>query len=77
MFDLSKLLKTDGVFNFKTDHKDYYLKVKALIESNYQLIFSTNDLHSEDVANIKTEFESMFLSQGLNIYALKAKLLSS
>ena len=74
LLDLSKLLKANGVFNFKTDHRDYFVKVTAMIESHYQLIFSTNDLHSEDVINIKTEFESMFLSQGLSIYALQAKL---
>lgn len=61
---LKKLLKPGGAFFFKTDHREYFVTVSALLKelSYFELVDYTDDLHqsayNED--NIETEFEGMF-----------------
>lgn len=62
------ILKDNGKLYFKTDHKKYYEDVLELVQNeleNYEVIYSTDDLHNSEKAldNIKTEFEQMFLSK--------------
>ena len=61
-------IKDNGKLYFKTDHKKYYEDVLELVQNeleNYEVIYSTDDLHNSEKAldNIKTEFEQMFLSK--------------
>ena len=65
---LDVILKDNGKLYFKTDHKKYYEDVLELVQNeleNYEVIYSTDDLHNSEKAldNIKTEFEQMFLSK--------------
>lgn len=63
--NLDKIMKKGGVFYFKTDHDKYYQDVLDLVDKleNYEVIYSTPDLHNSEkvVENIKTEFEQLFL----------------
>lgn len=74
---LGKLLKKDGFFVFKTDHKDYYDWVETLIFANsrFHITESTEDLHRSEFneTNIYTEFESLFKGKGYPVYYLKAR----
>ena len=77
---LNKLLKDNGFFSFKTDHQEYFNFVHSLIlkHPNFELSEHSQDLHNSSYLeqNIQTEFETLFLSQKLPIYYLKAKNLS-
>lgn len=70
------LLAPGGSIFYKTDHAEYFTAVHEHFTKNerFSLAFCTQDLHASAFAsnNIKTEFESLFLSQGLPIHALQA-----
>ncbi|MGI6680534.1 MAG: tRNA (guanosine(46)-N7)-methyltransferase TrmB [Bdellovibrionota bacterium] len=74
--NLSKLLKKHGEFLYKTDHTERFLETKLLLEENnlFNIVEYSEDLYNSPYIenNIKTEFESLFLSQELNINYLKA-----
>lgn len=74
--NLAQLLKRKGEFLYKTDHKERFNDVISLLKSNnlYKIVDYSYDLHDSKYkeANIMTEFESLFLSQGLKINYLKA-----
>lgn len=75
--DLSKLLVSNGFISFKTDHEEYFDSTLDTVKNSgdLELTISTRDLHNspEVQENIVTEFESLFLSQSLPIFHLKAK----
>lgn len=77
LFALSRTVKREGFFSFKTDHKEYFESSCKLINSTDYLTVKeeTRDLYSSDyeVNNIKTEFEGLFLSKSMPIYYLKAE----
>ena len=68
-------LKQDGEIYFKTDDDDLFNASKKYFEeSGFDIVKSTNDLHSQNVEeNITTEHEDMFSKQGIKIKALIAK----
>ena len=73
--DVASILKKNGSLSLKTDHCDYFLSVKKLIEKIPFFILSE---YSENLQksvyqknNLKTEFENIFLDKGLPIYYLK------
>ena len=74
--NLNKLLIKNGEFLYKTDHKERFLDTKEFLDNNklYKISEYTEDLYDSPYLenNIKTEFESLFLSQGLKINYLKA-----
>ena len=74
--DLSLILVKNGEFLYKTDHKERFLDTKEFLDNNklYKISEFTEDLYNSPYLenNIKTEFESLFLSQGLKINYLKA-----
>ena len=74
--DLSLILVKNGEFLYKTDHKERFLDTKEFLDSNklYKISEFTEDLYNSPYLenNVKTEFESLFLSQGLKINYLKA-----
>lgn len=66
------VLKPEGVFSYKTDHKEYFDQVIQIIKSlNSLSIYKySEDLHKSEHAqqNILTEFESLFKSKGLPVF---------
>lgn len=69
--DASRVLEKGGFVSVKTDHESYF---NDFIESakrskGWTLITYTKDLHNSDYleGNVVTEFESLFLKQGLPI----------
>lgn len=74
--DLKTLLAQKGEFWFKTDHKEYFEWALGQIELSglYELVELSWDLHHSPYQehNLLTEFEGLFLSQGLPVYHLKA-----
>jgi len=75
--DLQKLLKQTGVFQFKTDHKEYFESVVELLKetSYFEVVELSWDLHHSEYKdeNIYTEFERLFLNKGMPVYHLKAR----
>jgi tRNA (guanine-N7-)-methyltransferase len=73
----SNLLKPQGFIFHKSDHLEYFLATKKLLESRaeYKIVNLTHDLHQSELAegNILTEFEQLFCSQGLKINLLIAE----
>lgn len=83
---LASLLTKGGMFSFKSDHQEYFAEALELFRSDgrFGLEFVTTDLHNEIfergsyqesvvVANIPTEFEMLFRSQGLPVCHLLAR----
>lgn len=58
-------MKTDNIelFNFS---------IESLKENGYTITYLTNDLHSENIPNIKTEYEEKFSLKGIKINKLVA-----
>jgi len=74
-----KILVSGGIIHLKTDNSvffDYTLDV--IKENGYRLIYSTKDLYNsgniEEVIQIQTFYENMFLKIGIPICYLKFKL---
>lgn len=68
-------LKPEGEIWFKTDDDDLYKATRRYLEqTGFQIIKTTEDLHSENTkTNIVTEHEEMFSSQGIKIKGIIAK----
>lgn len=76
---LPTLLRTGGVFRYKTDHQNAFDDAVALVTANPRLQMTkvTRDLYSSEFLpeSIPTEFEQLFLSQGLPIHFLECSVL--
>lgn len=70
-----KLLSLNGSIHMKTDNENLFdFSVNSFSENGFILSDVTRDLHNSEVLdNIMTEYETNFVSQGLPIYALKAR----
>ena len=73
---LTTLLKPGGALRYKTDHKEYFDTVVKSLRQNqtFQIVKETHDMFGScDLSdNITTEFEQLFLSQGLPISFVEA-----
>ena len=73
------LLKPEGIFSFKSDHREYFDQAASTIQSlsEYRIDKLTFDLHKSEwnVGNITSEFEMLFASKGLPVFFLEAKKL--
>lgn len=74
---LRELLVPGGFVAFKTDHEQYYEWVLAEAGASgvFDIAWRSRDLHSSEYReqNVETEFEKLFLSQGLPIYAAELR----
>lgn len=75
------ILKQDGIVHLKTDSQELYeyTKDEVLIPSKREILYNTNDLYNsdfkEDVIEIQTFYEAMYLKIGKPITYLKFKLI--
>ena len=68
------IVKKGGKLYFKTDNVELFeFSVLELPEAGMKLNFVTRDLHSEEIDNIMTEYESRFTAQGMTINYLEAE----
>ena len=73
--DLYKYISNSGNLIFKTDNIGLFeWSVEHIKEYPLEITYLTNDLWSEDVFNVKTEYEIKFSSKGFKINKLIAKL---
>ncbi len=80
LFMYKKILKKDGIIHLKTDNADLYdYTLEVIKENNFPILVSTNDLYNsglqDDILEIKTTYEKIFLEQGSKICYLKFRLL--
>lgn len=72
----AKVLRSQGLLLFKTDHAEYFSSVLGLLSKSehYQIMEFTTDLYASEYlpGNIPTEFEQLFISKGEKICYLKA-----
>jgi tRNA (guanine-N7-)-methyltransferase len=73
------ILKQDGIIHLKTDNEmlyDYTLEV--IEEGGHNIVYKTDDLYNsglqEDVVEVKTFYEQMWLEEGRKIKYIKFKL---
>lgn len=69
-----ELQRDQSELTLKTDSQEYYLWAKNEIKkTKYKVVFQTENLHSSEHihGNFVTQFESIFLRQGLPIYSMK------
>lgn len=72
-----KILKEDGVIEFKTDNNDLFdFALEEVEAAGWKLLAMTRDLHNDEVMNennIMTEYEAKFSAQGnpINKYIIK------
>ena len=70
----SKIFKDDYIIEMKTDNIDLFnYSVESLKNYGYVIEYITNDLHSENIDNIETEYEHKFSSKGIKINKFIAK----
>lgn len=74
-----KFLINNGIIHLKTDNYELFRYTKNLAErNNLTVIASTTDLYSEppenEILNIRTHYEYLFLKQGLKINYLAFRL---
>lgn len=70
------VLKPDAIIHLKTDSVELYKFTKEMIALNkFETLFATNDLYQsdivDDILDVKTYYENMFLSEGKKITYLK------
>lgn len=67
-------LRPGGRIEFKTDSRELFdFSVNEFLESGYEILALTHDLHSENYpGNITTEYEEKFLRKGVKINRLEA-----
>lgn len=74
---IATTLAPDGIFSYKTDHRDSFEDVvqRLTVHQDYTVCGTTLDLHQSafSLDNLLTEFEEMFLAQGLPIYFVEAR----
>lgn len=74
------ILKQEGIVHLKTDSQELYeyTKDEVLIPSKREILYNTNDLYNsdfkEDVIEIQTFYEAMYLKIGKPITYLKFRL---
>lgn len=76
------ILADNGIIHLKTDDNELYAYTLALIEHNkLNLIYSSENVYSDnpddEILNIKTFYETMWLAQGKTIKYLKFRLPSN
>jgi tRNA (guanine-N7-)-methyltransferase len=74
-----QFLKDKGIVHLKTDNSELYNYTKGVVDYNdLEVIFSTNDLYSEelpdDILSIRTHYENIFLKAGLKINYLTFRI---
>lgn len=71
-----KILTPDGFIEQKTDSRILFeFSVESFSQNGFKLEEVSLDLHNSRIeGNIETEYEKRFVSQGLPIYHLKARL---
>ena len=70
----SKIFKNNYIIEMKTDNIDLFnYSVESLKNYGYVIEYITNDLHSENIDNIKTEYEHKFSRKGIKINKFIAK----
>ena len=70
-----KILKTDGIIEFKTDNQDLFrYSLESIPEAGWKVREHTYDLHRSSMAseNVMTEYEMKFCSEGKPICKLTA-----
>ena len=72
-------LKNNGIIHLKTDNYDLYKYTKNLAEkNNLKVLTATSDLYSDlagnEILNIRTHYEDIFLKAGLKINYLAFRL---
>jgi tRNA (guanine-N7-)-methyltransferase len=72
LFDkLEIIMKNGAKLYFKTDHYEYYCDVLEKMKDikGFKIVYNTENLYESEKAedNISTEFEDLFLKQGLKI----------
>ncbi len=76
MLEVLRILKPGGIFEYRTDHQEYFSSsVKELSAiSGLTVVDSSNDyLNERDTTNnVTSEFESLFKNQGLPLCRLRA-----
>lgn len=69
-----EIMREDSKIILKTDHESFFLdSIEYLEDNNFEIIYKTMDLHSENIENIMTEYEEKFLNKGMKIMHLVAK----
>ncbi len=77
---LRESLQIEGFFSYKSDHAEYFKETKLLLERmvGFRIEEASSDLWNSPYreANIASEFEGLFHSQGLPIHYLLIKKLA-
>jgi len=63
---IHRVLKKKGVFHFATDNEHYFEITNRLLETSK--LFSRDDTKIDDVIDIKTNFEKLWLGMGKDVY---------
>jgi tRNA (guanine-N7-)-methyltransferase len=74
-----KFLKDKGIIHLKTDNSDLFRYTRNIAErNNLEIIASTTDLYSEfkedEILNITTHYEEIYLNEGMKINYLAFRL---
>lgn len=76
LLEMRRLLCEHGFLRYKTDHKEYFESVWALLnKEHWRIVKHSNDLLASSYTeeNIPTEFEYLFKSQNKPLYLVEAQ----
>lgn len=75
----AKVIKPDGILHLKTDSTELYEYTSEMLkQENHTILFESNDLYGtdleDDVKDIQTFYEKMYLKEGKKIKYIKFQL---
>lgn len=75
----AKVIKSDGILHLKTDSTELYEYTSEMLkQENHTILFESNDLYGtdleDDVKDIQTFYEKMYLKEGKKIKYIKFQL---
>lgn len=69
----NSIFKKNSHIIMKTDNINLFnYSIETLVSDKYKIIYKTNDLHKEKIANIETEYEEKFSNLGIKINKIDA-----
>lgn len=75
LLDCRQVLKAGGFLSIKTDHAEYFSTFRSIVSTlpEFRIVEESCDLYSSPYLekNTQTEFERMFVFQGLKIFYLR------
>ncbi len=62
---INRVIKPNGILHFSTDDQNYFTETDHVVSGSG--LFERNDMHSQDVIDLMTDFEKTWISKGKTV----------